>query len=432
MQQRSQQASRQNQAMRMRVAAATPARSRRPLPHAPSAEPSASTAPLAPNRQRPMQSFKHERTQRVPAAMATLNAVTSSACDQIQRSRSSPQQRQHGCARLRQGGSRAGRMHPSISRMTISRRPAHRHSHGGPPAACPVQGRWPDSGPGPCRSRRMPAPTPAPADGRAARSGDHRSGRGADRGQRLGQQHRAEAASQQAAQCSHGKDAEATEMAGRRPIRSARRPHSSTPEAKPNRYRLMAWLAVPGGRAKRWPDRPGAGLYRVCASWGNISSAMVSNNRRRDMRALHEQAAHCGRACNGALHPVIGYMKSDMAWLQPDAPFDADAWSAGAGDRGVTRRITIWHQHARAQLLYTRQGCTRLTYGDRISLLPPARAAWIPGGCAIARRCARRSTTVRVLRRHPVGPAAPATGDHRRRSAAAGLAGADRAGTVRP
>ncbi|MGG2099389.1 hypothetical protein [Stenotrophomonas sp. NRRL B-14846] len=31
-------------------------------------------------------------------------------------------------------------------------------------------------------------------------------------------------------------------------------------------------------------------------------------------------------------------------------------------------------------MLYTRQGCTRLTYGDRISLLPPARAAWIPGG----------------------------------------------------
>ncbi|SNY71425.1 transcriptional regulator, AraC family [Stenotrophomonas sp. CC120223-11] len=75
-------------------------------------------------------------------------------------------------------------------------------------------------------------------------------------------------------------------------------------------------------------------------------------------------------------------MKSDMAWLQPDAHFDADAWRAPV--LGIAASLADhdsgWHQHARAQLLYTRQGCTRLTYGDRISLLPPARAAWIPGG----------------------------------------------------
>lgn len=71
-----------------------------------------------------------------------------------------------------------------------------------------------------------------------------------------------------------------------------------------------------------------------------------------------------------------------MAWLQPHAHFDADAWSAPV--LGIAASLADhdsgWHQHARAQLLYTRQGCTRLTYGDRISLLPPARAAWIPGG----------------------------------------------------
>jgi len=75
-------------------------------------------------------------------------------------------------------------------------------------------------------------------------------------------------------------------------------------------------------------------------------------------------------------------MKSDMAWLQPDAHFDADAWSAPV--LGIASSLADhdsgWHQHARAQLLYTRRGCTRLTFGDRISLLPPSRAAWIPGG----------------------------------------------------
>jgi len=75
-------------------------------------------------------------------------------------------------------------------------------------------------------------------------------------------------------------------------------------------------------------------------------------------------------------------MKSDMAWLQPDARFDADAWSAPVIGIAATlaEHDSGWHQHARSQLLYTRAGCTRLTFGDRISLLPPSRAAWIPGG----------------------------------------------------
>ncbi|AXK52851.1 MULTISPECIES: AraC family transcriptional regulator [Pseudomonas] len=71
-----------------------------------------------------------------------------------------------------------------------------------------------------------------------------------------------------------------------------------------------------------------------------------------------------------------------MAWLDPQARFDPDPFSApvigvaatlGDHDSGL-------HRHRRGQLLYTRQGCTRITLADRLCLLPPSRAAWIPGG----------------------------------------------------
>jgi hypothetical protein len=97
------------------------------LPHAPSAEPSASTAPLAPNQA----SGQCRRSNtNGPSAyqlyIATLNAITSSACDQIQRSRSSC--RSSGsmgvCATSAGRLSRRPDAHPSISRMTISSRPA--------------------------------------------------------------------------------------------------------------------------------------------------------------------------------------------------------------------------------------------------------------------------------------------------------------------
>ncbi len=104
---------------------------------------------------------------------------------------------------------------------------------------------------------------------------------------------------------------------------------------------------------------------------------MVSNNRRRDMRALRNGAAHCGRDCNDA--PAI-LSSINQTWPGCSRThFDADAWSAPV--LGIAASLADhdsgWHQHARAQLLYTRQGCTP-TYGDRISLL--ARAPWIPGG----------------------------------------------------
>ncbi|MCK1793156.1 AraC family transcriptional regulator [Pseudomonas violetae] len=73
-----------------------------------------------------------------------------------------------------------------------------------------------------------------------------------------------------------------------------------------------------------------------------------------------------------------------MAWLDPHATFDPDSYCApvigiaatlGDHDSGL-------HQHQRAQLLFTRKGCTRITLAQQICLLPPSRAAWIPAGVA--------------------------------------------------
>ncbi|MBK5351679.1 helix-turn-helix transcriptional regulator [Pseudomonas sp. TH41] len=73
-----------------------------------------------------------------------------------------------------------------------------------------------------------------------------------------------------------------------------------------------------------------------------------------------------------------------MAWLDAHAPFDPDSYQAsvigiaatlGNHDSGV-------HQHQRGQLLFTRQGCTRITLAQQLCLLPPSRAAWIPPGVA--------------------------------------------------
>lgn len=69
-----------------------------------------------------------------------------------------------------------------------------------------------------------------------------------------------------------------------------------------------------------------------------------------------------------------------MAWLDAHARFDPDSYAApvigiaatlGDHDSGL-------HQHQHGQLLYTRQGCTRITLADQLCLLPPSRAAWIP------------------------------------------------------
>lgn len=81
-----------------------------------------------------------------------------------------------------------------------------------------------------------------------------------------------------------------------------------------------------------------------------------------------------------------------MAWLAADATFNPDSFAAsvigiaallGAHDSGM-------HQHQRGQLLFTQQGCTRITLDDQLCLLPPTRAAWIP--CGVAHRAQMQQT----------------------------------------
>ena len=71
-----------------------------------------------------------------------------------------------------------------------------------------------------------------------------------------------------------------------------------------------------------------------------------------------------------------------MAWLAATASFNPDVYSApvigiaavlGNHDSGL-------HVHQRGQLLFTQQGCTRITLDNQLCLLPPSRAAWIPSG----------------------------------------------------
>ncbi|QAY87258.1 AraC family transcriptional regulator [Pseudomonas arsenicoxydans] len=71
-----------------------------------------------------------------------------------------------------------------------------------------------------------------------------------------------------------------------------------------------------------------------------------------------------------------------MAWLDAHAQFNPDHYpapvigiAATLGDHDSGR-----HRHARGQLLFTRQGCTRITLAQQLCLLPPSRAAWIPPG----------------------------------------------------
>lgn len=81
-----------------------------------------------------------------------------------------------------------------------------------------------------------------------------------------------------------------------------------------------------------------------------------------------------------------------MAWLAADALFDPERYPApvigiaallGDHDSGL-------HQHQRGQLLFTQQGCTRITLDDQLCLLPPTRAAWIP--CGVPHRAVMNKT----------------------------------------
>ncbi|WPU23816.1 helix-turn-helix transcriptional regulator [Cedecea neteri] len=73
-----------------------------------------------------------------------------------------------------------------------------------------------------------------------------------------------------------------------------------------------------------------------------------------------------------------------MSWLSADAEFNPDTLNnsvigvqaeLGDHDSGL-------HRHRMGQLLFTREGCVKLTLdeGRMLSLLPPGKVAWLPGG----------------------------------------------------
>ena len=81
-----------------------------------------------------------------------------------------------------------------------------------------------------------------------------------------------------------------------------------------------------------------------------------------------------------------------MAWLDAHATFDADRFQAPV--IGIASTLADHdsglHRHQRGQLLYTRQGCTRITLAQQLCLLPPSRAAWIAPGVshrAVMQQC---------------------------------------------
>ncbi|OON38729.1 AraC family transcriptional regulator [Izhakiella australiensis] len=73
-----------------------------------------------------------------------------------------------------------------------------------------------------------------------------------------------------------------------------------------------------------------------------------------------------------------------MAWLDATTAFDPDR--LGKPVVGIQSELgnhdSGLHCHRMAQMLFTRQGCVRITLNDGalLCLLPPTRAAWIPAG----------------------------------------------------
>ena len=73
---------------------------------------------------------------------------------------------------------------------------------------------------------------------------------------------------------------------------------------------------------------------------------------------------------------------------KPKLPPDPDGFSSPV----VGMRFDDWplsltwgyHHHARGQLLYATEGCMDLYCDDRVVLLPPTQAAWIPGNLSHA------------------------------------------------
>jgi len=71
-----------------------------------------------------------------------------------------------------------------------------------------------------------------------------------------------------------------------------------------------------------------------------------------------------------------------MPWLQPDDEFDPDRMGQPVIGiaAGFGRHDSGWHQHGMGQLLFTQSGCISISLPNRLCMLPPTRAAWIPPG----------------------------------------------------
>ncbi len=69
-----------------------------------------------------------------------------------------------------------------------------------------------------------------------------------------------------------------------------------------------------------------------------------------------------------------------MAWLEETSRFDPDAYTSEVIGLAtvLSHHDSGIHSHRKAQLLYTRHGCVRITLANCLCLLPPSRAAWIP------------------------------------------------------
>lgn len=72
-----------------------------------------------------------------------------------------------------------------------------------------------------------------------------------------------------------------------------------------------------------------------------------------------------------------------MVWLTKSDHFDPDATGCavvGIAAENLSDHDSGMHEHRLAQLLFAQKGCAAITLDSKLCLLPPTRAAWIPGG----------------------------------------------------
>ncbi|PTR34483.1 AraC family transcriptional regulator [Luteibacter sp. OK325] len=97
------------------------------------------------------------------------------------------------------------------------------------------------------------------------------------------------------------------------------------------------------------------------------------------------------RAHTSSMPRIESYVRTKIC---PDTPTLAGKVAAFA--IVVSDDDTDFHQHAQGQLCFAVQGCTRLTVGDLLCLLPPSRAVWIPPHIP-HRTVVRHSADVRLV-----------------------------------